>query len=152
MLTRTRNTRRLPQQTTRVLLCTYATQPPIGASARSLRVGTPAQVYTLLTAGSPTNVRFGNYTTVHARALYTWAHPPTCAPYTAFRLMTSARAPVVILHSPRTRLDASAPHDINTGIPSIASYGVKPVASSTTVLYWKHRGQRVNPIPRFRCP
>ena len=90
-------------RTTRVLLYTYATQRPIGERARSLHVGTPAYVYTLPTAGSPTYARVGRYTTVPARALYTWAHPPTCAPYTAVRLTTSARAPFVILQcSPST--------------------------------------------------
>ena len=41
-------------------------------------MGTPAQVYTLPAAGSPTYARVGRYTTVHARALYTWAHPLAC--------------------------------------------------------------------------
>ena len=35
-----------------------------------------------------------------ARGLYTWAHPPTCAPYTAVWLITSVRAPVVKLQAP----------------------------------------------------
>ena len=55
-----------------MLLYTYDTQRPIGTRARSLHVGTP----------------------------YTWAHPPTCAPYKAVRFLTSARAPVVILQTP----------------------------------------------------
>ena len=84
-------------RTTRVLLYTYATQRPIGTRARSLHVGTPAHVYTLPTAGSPTYARVGRYATVPARAGYRWAHPPTCTPYTAVRFLTSARAPVVIL-------------------------------------------------------
>ena len=82
-----------------MLLYTYATQRPIGARARSLHVDTPAHVYTLPAAGSLSYARVGLYTTVHARAAYTWAHPPTSAPYTAVRLITSARAPVVILQS-----------------------------------------------------
>ena len=66
--------------------------------ARSLHVGMPAHVYPVLTARSPTYARIGRYATVPARAGYTWAHPPTCAPYTVVRLLTSARAPVVIVH------------------------------------------------------
>ena len=80
-----------------MLLYTYATQRPIGTCARSLHVGTPAHVYTVPTAGSPTYARTGRYATVAARAGYTWAHSPTCAPYTAVWSLTSARAPVVTL-------------------------------------------------------
>ena len=80
-----------------MLLYTYATQRPIGTRTRSLHVGTPAHVYTLPTAGSLTYARIGRYATVPARAHYTWAHPPTCAPYTAVRFVAYARAPVVIL-------------------------------------------------------
>ena len=83
-----------------MLLYTYATQRPIGTRARSLHVGTPAHVYTVPTAGSPTYVRIGRYATVRARAGYTWAHPATCAPYPAVRFLTSARVPVVILQTP----------------------------------------------------
>ena len=79
-------------------LYTYATQRPLGARARSLHMGTPAHVYTMPAARSATYARVGRYTTVHARAPYTWAHPPTCAPYTAVQLIISARALVVILH------------------------------------------------------
>ena len=83
-----------------MLLHTYATKRPIGTRARSLRVGTPTHVYTVPTAGSPTYARIGRYATVPARPDYTWAHPPTCAPYTAVRLLASARAPVGILRQP----------------------------------------------------
>ena len=83
-----------------MLLYTYATQRPIGTRARSLHGGTPAHVYTVPTAGSPTYARIGRYATVPARAGYTWAHRPTCAPYTVVRFLTSARAPVVILQTP----------------------------------------------------
>ena len=83
-----------------MLLYTYATQRPIGTRARSLHVGTPAHVYTVPTAGSPTFARTGRYATVSARAGHTWAHPPTRAPYMAVRALTSARAPVVILRTP----------------------------------------------------
>ena len=44
------------------------------------------------TAGSPTYACVGRYATVPACAGYTWAHPPTCAPYTAVWFLTSARA------------------------------------------------------------
>ena len=70
MLLYTRNTR-----TTRVPLYTYATQRPIGTRARSLHVGTPAHVYTLPTAGSPTYARIGRYAIVPAR----WLHVGTPA-------------------------------------------------------------------------
>ena len=82
-----------------MLLYTYATQRPIGTRARFLHVGPPAHVYTVPTAGSPTFERTGPYATVRARADHTWTHPPTCAPYTAVPVLTSARAPVVILHT-----------------------------------------------------
>ena len=82
-----------------MLLYTYATQRPIGTRARSPHVGTPAHVYTVPTAGSPTFARTGRYATARARAGHTWVHPPTCAPYTAVRVLTSARAPVVILQT-----------------------------------------------------
>ena len=84
-------------RTTRVLLYTYATQRLIGTRAPSLHVGMTAHVYTVPTAGSPTYARIGRYATVPAGAGCTWAHPPTCAPYTAVRFLSSARAPVVIL-------------------------------------------------------
>ena len=84
-----------------MLLYTYATQRPIGTRTRSLYVGTPAHVYTLPTTVSPPYARVGLYATVPARTGYTWAHPPTCAPYTAVRFLTSARAPVVILQDSR---------------------------------------------------
>ena len=87
-------------RTTRVPLYTCATQRPIGTRAHSQHVGTSAHVYTLPTAGSPTYAGIGRYATVPACASYTWAHPPTCAPYTAVLFVTSARAPVVILHRP----------------------------------------------------
>ena len=77
--------------------CTRTPRNDRSGHARSLHVGTPAHVYTLPTARSPTYARVSCYTAVHARVPYTWAHPPTCAPYTAIRLITSARAPVVIL-------------------------------------------------------
>ena len=83
-----------------MLLYTYASQQLIGTGARSLHVGTPAHVYTVPTVGSPTFARTGRYATVRARAGHTWAHPPTCAPYTAVPVLTSARAPVVILQTP----------------------------------------------------
>ena len=82
-----------------MLLYTYPTQRPIGTRACSLHVDTPAHVYTLPTAGSQTYAGIGRYATVPARAGYTWAHPPTCTPYTVVRFLISARAPVVILLS-----------------------------------------------------
>ena len=83
-----------------MLLYTYATQRPIGTRARSLHVGTPTHAYTVPTAGSQTFARTGLYATVRARAGHTWTQPPTCALYTAVPVLTSARAPVVILQTP----------------------------------------------------
>ena len=87
-----------------MLLYTYATQRPIGTRARSLHVGTLAHVYTVPTTGSPTCACTSRCATVRARAGYTWAHPPTCAPYTAVLFLTSARASVVIQQSAMGRL------------------------------------------------
>ena len=91
------NTRTLPHGR-HVCYCTRKPRNDRSGHARSIHVGTPVHVYTLPTAGSPTYGRVGCYATVHARAPYTWAHPPTCAPYTTVGLLASARAPVVILH------------------------------------------------------